>query len=160
MNRLLLLVAFVFYSISGHSQEFPTSEAVYIGQKEVRPSLSFLAPEVPSQNLSLTEINWNKETKREVNLMAIMERKRFEKEQSYVELDFAAPNISKGEKNLIEVTNELYIHDRGSNYDIYTGKLKNPAYREMRPGLFNRGYSSPYIGRGYSSPYSSSPFLR
>ena len=160
MKRFFLIAGFIFFSLSGYSQEFSTPEGVYIGQREVRPSLSFLAPEVPSQNLTLREVNWNREVKREVNLMAIMEKTRYEKEQSYVELDFAAPNISKGEKNLIEVTNELYIHDRGSNYDIYTGKLKNPAYKEMRTGLFNRGFSSPYIGRGYSSPYFYSPFLR
>lgn len=160
MKGLFLLAGLIIFSFNSYSQEFPASEGVYIGQREVRPSLSYLAPEVPSQNLSLREVNWNREVKREVNLMAIMEKTRYEKESSYVELDFAAPNITKGEKSLIEVTNELYIHERGSNYDIYTGKLKNPAYKEMRAGLFNRAYSTPYIGRGYSSPYSSSPFFR
>lgn len=159
MKKLFLFIPVFFCAFSTIAQEVDSENGIYIGNIEVRPSLSFLAPEVPSQNLTLMEVNWNKEVKREVNMMAVMEKTRYEKENSYVELDFAAPSISPGEKKLIEVTNELYHTERGSNYDIYTGKLKNPAYKEMRTGLFNGIYSSPYRGRGYYSPYSSS-FLR
>ncbi|NJW54580.1 hypothetical protein, partial [Salinimicrobium oceani] len=138
----------------------PASEGFYIGQKEIRPSLSLLAPDLPESKMTLTEIDWSREVKREVNLIAMMERERYEKERSSVELDAPIPTISKGEKSLIEVTNDIRIHDRSSNYDIYTGKKKIPAYEEMRVPLFSSPYHTRSRVRGYVSPYSYSPFLR
>ena len=160
MKRLLLIISVIFFSIGGYSQEFSAPEGFYIGQKEIRPSLSLLAPELPESKMTLTEIDWSRETKREVNLIAMMERERYEKERSSVELDAPMPTLSKGEKSLIEVTNDIRIHDRSSNYDIYTGKKKIPAYEEMRVPLFSSPYHTRSRVRGYVSPYSYSPFLR
>lgn len=160
MKRFCLLVGLLFFSLSGYSQEFSNSEAFYIGQREVRPSLSLLTPEFPESRLTLTEVNFNKIEKREVNLVAVMERERYEKENSYIELDSPMPNLSKGEKALIEVTNDFRFHDRSSNYDIYTGEKKIPAYQEMQVPLFSSPYYSRSRIRGYVSPYSYSPFLR
>ena len=160
MKRLLLTIIVIFFSLGGYSQEFSAPEGFYIGQKEIRPSLSLLAPELPESKMTLTEIDWSRETKREVNLIAMMERERYEKERSSVELDAPMPTISKGEKSLIEVTNDIRIHDRSSNYDIYTGKKKIPAYEEMRVPLFSSPYHTRSRVRGYVSPYSYSPFLR
>ncbi|NJY62980.1 hypothetical protein HC174_09435 [Salinimicrobium sp. CDJ15-81-2] len=160
MKRLLLIISVIFFSVCGYSQEFPASEGFYIGQKEIRPSLSLLAPDLPESKMTLTEIDWSREVKREVNLIAMMERERYEKERSSVELDAPIPTISKGEKSLIEVTNDIRIHDRSSNYDIYTGKKKIPAYEEMRVPLFSSPYHTRSRVRGYVSPYSYSPFLR
>lgn len=135
-------------------RQFLSSEELFIGTREVRrPSLSLLATEFPESNMILTEINWNRESKREVNLIAMMERERYENERSSVELDSPVPTISKGEKSLIEVTNEIRMHDRSSNFDIYTGQKKIPAYEEMRVPLFSSPYRTRSRARGYISPY-------
>lgn len=160
MKKLFVFIGFIFFSFSATSQEFSTSEGFYIGRMEVRPSLSLLAPEIPESKLTLTEINWSKEKKREVNLIAMMEQERYDKKKASIELDSPMPTIGKGEKSLIEVTNDIRIHDRSSNYDIYTGQKKIPAYEEMRVPLFSSPYHSRSRVRGYVSPYSYSPFLR
>lgn len=147
-----------------YSQEFGSEEGFYIGKLEIAPSLSLLAPEVPSQNLTLPEVNFNKVEKREVNLVAMMEKTRYERESSYIELESPTPNIGKGEKSLIEVTNDIRFHDRSSNYDIYTGEKKIPAYEEMQAPLLGNPFINPMNSRGriraYVSPYPYSPFLR
>lgn len=160
MKRLFLILGLIFFGFSGTSQEFSAPEGFYIGRMEVRPSLSLLAPDLPESKLTLTEINWSKEKKREVNLIAMMERERFDRESSHIELDSPMPALSKGEKSLIEVTNDIRIHDRSSNYDIYTGQKKIPAYEEMQVPLFSSPYHSRSRVRGYVSPYNYSPFLR
>jgi hypothetical protein len=159
MKTLYILLALILLPVIGHAQEFK-DYSISMERLEIPPGLSLLAPPLPSQRLTLTEINWNKEVKREVNLSAIMEKARYEKEQSYVDLGFDAPTIGRSEKKMIEVTNDLYIHERGSNYDIYTGEKKNPAYKEMRAGLFMRNYNAPFHGNGYAAPNLYSSFLR
>ena len=153
MNKPLFLLFFLLTSVAGFSQEFQPSEGFFIGTREVRPSLSFLAPEIPSQGLTLTPIERVKKDKREVNLVAMMEKRRYEIESSYIELDSPLPALGKREQSIIQITNDVRIRDRGSNYDIYTGKKLIPAYNEMKPALFN-GIYSPYTGRSYLSPYS------
>lgn len=160
MKKILFLVGFLYWGPGVNAQEFADSESIYIGALEVRPSLSFLATEFPESKLTLTEVNFNKEKKREVNLIAMMEKERYERESSYIELDSPMPNLSRGEKMLIEVTNDFRIHDRSSNFDIYTGEKKIPAYQEMRVPLFSSPYHSRSRFRGYVSPYTYSPFLR
>lgn len=160
MKKLFFLLGFIFFSIGGNSQEFSASEGFFIGRQEVRPSLSLLTTELPETKMTLTEIDWRREKKREVNFVAMMELERHEKEKGKVELDAPMPTLSKGEKSLIEVTNDIRIHDRSSNYDIYTGQKKIPAYEEMRVPLFSSPYHSRSRVRGYVSPYSYSPFLR
>ena len=153
----------LFFGISGYSQEFPGSEGISIGSRQIIPSLSTLRSPLPESKFTLREVNFEKEEKREINLIAIMERKRYEKESSYIELDSPVPTISPGEKALIQVTNDFRIHDRSSNYDIYTGKKKIPAYQEMKSDLFRGTYlpfsERAYI-RGHVSPYRSSSFFR
>lgn len=160
MKKLLVFIGFIFFCFNVTSQEFSTSEGFYIGRIEVRPSLSLLAREFPESKLTLTEINWSKEKKREVNLIAMMEQERYDRKNASIELDSPMPTISKGEKSLIEVTNDIRIHDRSSNYDIYTGQKKIPAYEEMRVPLFSSPYHSRSRLRGYVSPYFYSPSLR
>jgi hypothetical protein len=169
MNRFFLLIILSFSTMSYAQEfnssavreipefqqlEFLSSEEIFIGtRKAARPSLSLLAPEFPESQLSLTEVNFNKEKKREVNIIAMMEQERYERESSYIELESPMPNLSKGEKTLIEVTNDIRIHDRSSNFDIYTGEKKIPAYQEMRVPLFSSPYHSRSRVRGYVSPY-------
>lgn len=160
MNKIFFLLTTLFIGATGFSQELGTPEGFFIGQREVRPSLSYLAPEVPSQNLTLREVNFNKEVKREVNLVAVMEKERYQRESSYIELESPTPNIGRFEQGMIEVTNDFRIHDRGSNYDIYTGEKKIPAYEEMRVPLFSSPIHTRSRVRGYVSPYTYSPFLR
>lgn len=167
MKKLLVILGLLLCSATGFAQEFKVPQAISIGEiadfglgQRTVPSLSFLAPEVPSQNLSLREVNWNKEVKREVNLVAMMEQKRYETESAYIELDFGAPQMQAAEGSVINITNNISLYGRDKDYDPFTGKSLNPALREAQSGLFKGNYS-PYTGRSYYSPYSYySPFLR
>lgn len=160
MNKFFFFLLALCVGATGFSQELAESEGLFIGQREIRPSLSLLAPEVPSQNLTLREVNFHKERKREVNLVAVMEKQRHEKESSYVELESPVPGISKFEQGMIDITNEVRMHDRSSNFNIYTGQKKIPAYEEMRVPLFSNPIHNRGRVRGYVSPYTYSPFLR
>ncbi|WP_029035976.1 hypothetical protein [Salinimicrobium xinjiangense] len=153
MKPFLIFVIFLFIGLNSRAQEFSVSEGFYIGSLDIKPSLSLLAPEFPESKFTLTEVNFNKEKKREVNIVAMMEKERYERESSYIELESPMPNLSKGEKTLIEVTNDIRFHDRSSNFDIYTGEKKIPAYQEMRVPLFSSPYYSRSRARGYISPY-------
>ncbi len=174
--KKLLLLTFLICSVSGYSQEFPAEannskvfsqlelpplEEIFIGIKEVRPALSMPVRQLPEREFTITEVDFSKkEIKRQVNLVAMMERKRYEKEQASVDLDSPMPDLSTGEKALIEITNDIRMRDRSSNFDIYTGQKKIPAYEDMQTPLFRRNYS-PYSGRGYISPNSYyNPYLR
>ncbi len=174
MKKLLLLI-FLILSVGGYSQEFSGNnnseifkplelaplEDILTGSREVRPSLSMPVPQLPERKFTITEVDFSKkEVKRQVNLIAMMERKRYEKEKASVDLDSPMPDVSTGEKALIEITNDIRMRDRSSNFDIYTGQKKIPAYEEMQTPLFRRNYS-PYSGRGYISPNSYyNPYLR
>ncbi len=175
--KKLLLLAFLICSFNGYSQEnnpletlgiprfqqidFPLPEKLFLPSRQVRPSLSMPVNIFPENNFSLPEVNFNKkEVKRQVNLVAMMERSRYEKEQASVELESPMPNLSTGEKALIQVTNEIRMQDRSSNFDIYTGKKKIPAYEEMRVPLFSNPYHSRSKAGIYVSPYNYSSFLR
>lgn len=153
MKKLFFLFSFLCISLAGSAQELKTAEGFFIGTREIRPSLSFLKPDIPSKGRTLPPIEWVKSEKRQVNLVEMMERRRYEIESSYVELDSPLPSLGKTEKSFIQITNDFRIHDRSSNFDIYTGKKLIPAYNEMKAGLFN-GIYSPYTGRSYLSPYS------
>lgn len=173
MKKLILLGGIILFSLSAFSQEvgqgsgltiesekqelFPTNESVllYIEPLEINSSLSFLKPEFPERRFELRDADiFRKFEMRQVNMMAVMEKERQHQRSQIVELDSPMPNLSRGEKSIIQVSNQFQMHNRGSNYDIYTGEKKIPAYTEMRAGLFN-GYYSPYLGgRRYYSPYS------
>ncbi|MGB7785623.1 MAG: hypothetical protein WBL27_05930 [Salinimicrobium sp.] len=160
MKYSLVILGLLFCSFTGFAQEFKVPRAIAVGQvadfglgKRSVPSLSFLAPEIPSPNLSIREVNWNKEVKREVNLVAMMEQQRYETESAYVELEFGAPQLQSSEKGMINITNQISIYGRDKEYDPFTGKSLNPALREAQSGLF-KGKYSPYTGRSYYNPYS------
>lgn len=177
MSRKLLLFTFLLFSLPGLTQEFNSVEAkrntgfeqveisspnqVFVDYTAIRPSLSMPVPQLPEMQFSITEVDFSKKIeKRQVNLVAMMERKRYEKEEALVELESPVPTISKGEKALIEISNEIRMHDRSSNFDIYTGQKKIPAYEEMQTPLFRRGFI-PRAGRGFISPgIYRSPYLR
>jgi hypothetical protein len=167
MKYLLAILGLLLFSITGTAQEFEVPAAISLGEtadfgleQRTVPSLSLLAPAIPSQNLTLTEVNFNKEVKREVNLVAVMERERYEKESRYIQLESPMPNISRFEQGMIEVTNDFRMHDRSSNYDIYTGQKKIPAYEDMQVPLFSSPLHSRGRVRGYVSPYTYNPYLR
>ena len=168
MKYLLVILSFCFFSANVIAQEFKVPTAISVGEEadfgldqRTVPSLSLLAPEIPSPNLTLREVNFDKkEVKREVNLVAVMERERYERESSYIELESPLPGLSKFEQGMIEVTNDFRVHDRSSNFDIYTGKKKIPAYDEMQVPLFSSPIHSHGRVRGYISPYTRNPYLR
>ncbi|WP_324719253.1 hypothetical protein [Salinimicrobium sp. HB62] len=165
--KKLFLLSLILFGVSGYAQEFSADagysevfkqlefspfEEITIGLKEVRPSLALPLPQLPEREFTIREVDFTrKEVKRQVNLIAMMERKRYEKEKGSVDLDSPMPDVSTGEKALIEITNDIRMRDRSSNFDIYTGQKKIPAYEEMQTPLFRRNYS-PYSGRGYISP--------
>ena len=176
MKKLLLLF-FLISGVSGYSQEFsaeadksevfrqlelPPLEDIFIGIREVRPGLSMPVPQFPEREFTITEVDFSKkEVKRQVNLVAMMERKRYEKEKASVDLDSPLPDVSTGEKALIEITNDIRMRDRSSNFDIYTGKKKIPAYDEMSVPLFRSSFNSRSGVRGYVSPAGYyNPYLR
>lgn len=171
MKKLLVLGCLLFFSLPGFAQEvnqkrgvlieredqelFPEDRAAntYIERVEVNTSLSFLAPEFPEQRFVLRDADiFKKFETRQVNMLAVMEKERQHQQSQLIELNSPMPNLSRGEKSIIEVSNQFQMHNRGSNYDIYTGEKKIPAYTEMRAGLFN-GYYSPYLGGRRFSPY-------
>lgn len=155
MKKIFFLAILFFTGLSAYSQEFPREEGFYIGLPEINLSLSALAPEFKNQKFVLREADiFKKNVKREVNMMAMMEKERVERNRHIVELDAPVPTLNKREKSLIQVTNEIQMHNRGSNYDLYTGEKKIPAYQEMRAGLFNGYYRPSMGGRRYYSPYS------
>lgn len=167
MKYPLVIICLLLSSVTGFAQEFEVPASISVSKKvdfglehRTVPSLSLLAPEIPSQNLTLREVNFNKEIKREVNLMAVMERERYERESRYIELESPVPNISRFEQGMIEVTNDFRIHDRSSNYDIYTGEKKIPAYEEMQVPLFSSPIHARSRVRGYVTPYTYNPYLR
>ena len=166
MKHLLVILGFLFCSSAVFSQEFSVPAPFYVGKAadfglggRTVPSLSFLAPQIPSQNLSVREINWNKEVKREVNLVAMMEQTRYETQSAYVEMDFGAPQIEKSEGSVFNFTNQVSIYGRDKEYDPFTGKSLNPALREAQSGLFKGNYS-PYTGRSYHNHYTPYSPLR
>lgn len=165
MKKIMVILGLLLCSFPGIAQEFKLPAAISLGgeiadfgldQRSV-PSLSFLAPEVPSQNLSIREVNWNKEVKREVNLVAMMEQTRYETESAYIQLDFGAPQMKGAEGSVINITNKFSLYGGDKDYDPFTGKSLNPALREAQSGLFKGNYS-PYTGRSYYNPYRYSPF--
>lgn len=158
MKKLFLSIGFIFFSFAGIAQiDYEEEKTFLIGVQEVNPSLSFLAPEITSQNFQLTDANFMEiEEKREVNMVAMMEKEKNTKKRT---VDLASPFPSNNkDQNVFQVSDNIQLYNRGSNYDYYTGKTKNPAYREMRTGLF-RGVYAPNVGGRYYTPYSS-PFLR
>ncbi|MGI0107123.1 hypothetical protein [Salinimicrobium sp. WS361] len=177
MNKILTLLALIIFGVSGYSQElnssgtnpfpefdqanFPALEEVFIRYTRIQPGLSVPVNHFPENQFSLKEISFDKKVqKRQVNLISMMEKERYAKEAALVEMESPAPTIGKGEKALIEVTNDIRIHDRSSNYDIFTGQKKIPAYEEMRSPILQSPYRSRSGVRAYVSPYYDSPFLR
>lgn len=154
MKKIFFVALLLFWSASGKAQEVETNQGIYVGATEIGPSLSLLAPKSLFPNLTLREVNFNETIeKREVDFSAMMMKTRFEKEKALVEIDSPLPTIGTDEKKLIEVTNEIRRFDRSSNFDIYTGEKKIPAYEEMRVPLLSRPYSDRSRFRGYVSPY-------
>ena len=162
MKKIVLPLITFLFSFSGFGQEFTNDEDLFFfdGKREINTSLSILSPSFETQKFVLREVNFlNKEIKRQVNVVAMMQEERREQRSHLIELDAPAPTISQGEKSLIEVTNQIQFHNRSSNYDIYTGKKKIPAYEEMRSGLLNPFYV-PHSGGRRNSPFSYSAFIR
>ncbi len=170
MKKCFLLVLFGILSVAAIAQEFTETPTIAVDieadglefmlaeEPYFRPSLSFLAPETFPYQLKLTEVNfYTVKEKKGVDLIAMMEQEKAYKEhiaRSGIEF----PSLHKEKEAVFTISNNVHLYNRGSNYDYYTGKIKNPAYREMRAGLFNAGYA-PYNWSGQYRPYSFSPFL-
>lgn len=177
MKNIILLVV-LFAGVTAHSQEFKTSaakkipaleeveetlrESYFIGPWKSQPRLSIPVRELPEMDFSIREVDFSqRKDKRQVDLVAMMERKRYEKEKGIVELDSPTPNLATGEKTLLQVTNDIRMNDRSSNFDFYTGQKKIPAYEEMRVPLFRSPYYSRSGVRAHVSPnVYFNPYLR
>lgn len=160
MKHLILISFMILLGSSNYAQEIPESQGLFIGERKISYGLSLRSAQIPKGNFTLREVNFEKEDKREVNLVAMMQKKRLEQEKSYIELSSPVPSLSSFEKQVIQVSNDLHIHNRSSNLDMYTGKKKIPAYEEFRtPDLFNRSFS-PFIQSGVTPSFHYSPFFR
>lgn len=159
MKKLLLIFIFSLLTFSGFAQsDLEDVQNFLIGPLEIAPpSLSIKTSPIQKQKFTLREVNiFAKDEKREVDMVALMEVERNYKPRE-VDIDFAFRQTEK--KAVLELSENVQFFDRGSNYDPYTGKLKNPVYKEMRSPLYNDFYS-PFRPRRYYSPFGYSPFLR
>ncbi len=82
------------------------------------------------------------------------------KKEAYSGTGFAHAHAKhRGKSHLIEVTNDIRIHDRSSNFDIYTRKKKIPAYEEMQSRYFHSSDYSPFPSKKICySKLLASPF--
>lgn len=160
MKLLLPPIFLLVFSFYGHAQvDYYEEESFLIGSLEITPSLSVLSPEIPLGNFTIREADiFKKETKREVDMLAMMERKKNYRTRK-VDLSQVFPKRQNSEGTGLHFSNNTHHTNRASNYDSYTGKTKNPAYRELQNGFFDPG-NSPFRRSNYFRPYHYSPFFR
>lgn len=170
MKKYFLLALCGVFSVVGMAQEFSDQTDVQIPLEidsfhfflpknpKSTPSLTILVPEKFPYRLELTEVNYYKVRKHKgVDFVAMMEQEKAYKERiARATIEF--PSLSGDKESIFTVSNNVHLYNRGSNYDYYTGKIKNPAYQEMRAGLFNAIYA-PYNFSGQYRPYTFSPYL-
>lgn len=155
MKKYFILSVIFCISLSARAQEFSQNEGFYIGTRDVPPALSRLNPVIPERHFNLTVPDiFRKDEKREINMLGIVERERRFQESI---AEYETPSFLK-ERNegSLQISDNVHLYNRASNYDFYTGKLKNPVYQEMEAHLFNDFYRRQY-NRRY--PYFS-PFIR
>ena len=156
MKKYSLLLFFCFLPFMGVAQvDLPQNEVIYIELPEALPTLSELKPLIPSIHFTLTDPDiFAKNEKREINMLGMVAR---EKQLQQRRGDYETPNFRREKKEgSLQISDNVHLYSRGSNYDFYTGKLKNPVYEEMQARLFNGIYRS-YHDR---SNYYYSPFIR
>ena len=155
MKKFFLLPVLLCICVSASAQEFSQDEGFYIGTLDVPPALSRLNPVIPERHFNLTVPDiFRKNEKREINMLGIVEReKRFQESIA----EYETPSFLRERKEgSLQISDNVHLYNRASNYDFYTGKLKNPVYKEMEAHLFNDFYRLNY-GRRY--PYFT-PFIR
>ena len=157
MKKYFLFLFLGSFPFIGISQEdfYSQSEGIYIELPEAPPSLSRLSPLVPSMHFNLTEPDiFGKNEKREINMLGLVAR---EKHLQEMRNEYETPIFRHEKKEgTFQVSDNVQLYSRGSNYDVFTGKLKNPVYQEMQARLYNSVYRSYYGGRNYYY----SPFIR
>ena len=156
MKKVFLILVFFCISLSSTAQEnFSQNVDFYIGIRDISPALSRLTPIVPEKHFELTDSNiFPKDEERQINMLGIVERERRFQESI---ADYDTPSFYKPKKEgSLQFTDNVHLYNRASNYDYYTGKLKNPVYKEMEAHLFNDFYRFQYNRR---NPYFS-PFTR
>ena len=160
MKNLFLLSILLCLSLSGSAQEFSSGEVnFFIGARDLPPALTKLKPLLPEGHFELTDPDiFQKNQKREIHMLGLVERERRHRESI---ADYDTPSFYKHKKEgSLQISDNVHLYNRGSNYDYYTGKLKNPVYKEMEAHLFNDFYRMQYNrNRPSSSPYFS-PFRR
>lgn len=159
MKFVSFLIFSVFCCTSIAAQELSVPERVVIGAREVGPESSLFRSETGNFKMTLPEIDWDSSRKIEVDFVAMMEHQRAEIRDSYIELESPVPGLRKPEETMIELTNEFRRYDRSSNFNIYTGEKKIPAYQEMRSPMFQGSYFTPSRRSGFSV-YPYVPYLR
>lgn len=158
MNRHFLSIVFLLTSFVSWGQlDFGREETFFEDRQEFIPSLSNLAPDFPESRIKLREVDFSKKMEKpQINMVAIMEREKNRTPRT-VEIHSPFQKPQKEEKSVqFELSDGIRSHSRGWNYDPYTGKTRNSAYREyrhMRSGLHN-GFYRPTLGSRYYSPYS------
>lgn len=154
MKKLILLSSFFFLAhTTWAQQELSAEEGIFIDFGESSPMFSLMATDIFGEEFYLPEIDlFNPEYKKEVNMVALMERERRIKERK---VDFDSPLLSRSrESGTFKISDNVHLYSRDSNYDPYTGKKKNAVYEEMRPYLFNDVYRGYYTRRSsFYNPY-------
>lgn len=156
MKRFFLFLCFCSLPLVGIAQEdIFQNEVIYIELPDIPPSLSDLSPLVPPSHFNLTDPDiFGKDEKREINMLGIVEREKRLQERRR---EYETPLFSQEKKEgTLQIKDNVHLYSRGSNYDFYTGKLKNPVYEEMRARLFTDVYRSYNTGGNYYY----SPFIR
>ena len=158
MSKHLFSIFFLLTSFVSRGQlDFGREETFFEDRQEFIPSLSNLAPDFPESRIKLREVDFSKKMEKpQINMVAIMEREKNRTPRT-VEIHSPFQKPQKEEKGVqFELSDGIRSHSRGWNYDPYTGKTRNSAYREyrhMRSGLHN-GFYRPTLGSRYYSPYS------
>lgn len=154
MKKIILLCAILFPFL-GTAQEIPNTD-FFIGIPDANiPEIPALPMEIPFTQFDLPEVNiFARNEKREVNMLGIMSREKQLRERRG---EYETPAFfTRRKESSFQIKDNVHLYNRGSNYDFYTGKLKNPVYQEMQARLFNDIYTPYYYRR---NPYYS-PFFR
>src|SRR5690606_33169050 len=123
--KTYLLLCFILAPLLVTAQEDFYS-GLYIGIPEAdKREFPALSMEIPFPHFNLPEVNiFFRDEERKINMLGIVARERHLKEKYN---EYETPNfLRKRNEGIHQVRDNVHLYNRASNYDFYTGKLKNP----------------------------------
>ena len=165
MRKSLFLLCTAFFSVFATAQEFAPQSGLSLNAEEEKqifflpllemPVFSIYRTEIRTLDFRLTEVKFTKGTdKRSVDFIARMEEEKAYREK-VASNSYHFRGLSKDQKQILTISKGLKLYNRDSNYDPFTGEIKNPAYQELRSGTYNTGHP---IFENYYGPYRFSPY--